>query len=647
MRRGTSLGLALACAAACARVPPGTPVPASGPSRLPPVPLVRGPLRIAVVYPAPTDVVDVRDSIFLFGSVGTGLAQLTVNGAPVRVWPDGGWLAWVAAPNPADSIMSFILAARTAGDSATLVYPVRRSRRFIPPPSGVWIDSASATPAGRVWWPAGEYLPLSIRAAEGATVRVRFPGGLVVPLAPDAGLGEVSVAIRAFDRDTNNLVAPREADRYTGAIRGLAVGSDPGPFLGHGPGPSPGGDSGAVVEAILGSDTARVRWPLRIALLDTVPDLMEFNDDTAGTGTTDSLTVGRARPGATYHWFFPTGTRVVASGRLGDDLRVRLSRGQEAWVAAPDAVPLPRGGADLRGTVGSLTLTPAPDRLTLRVPVTERVPFRVEESAGRLTLRLYNAVSDANWTRYGRTDPYVRDISWQQETADELTITLTLSGPVWGYRARWDRNDLLFEVHRPPAIHAGRPLEGLLIVVDPGHPPLGATGPTGLREAEANLHVALLLRDLLAEGGARVVMTRSADQSLELWPRVKLADSLGADLLISVHNNALPDGVNPFTNSGASVFYNHPRSLPLAREIQAALVERLGVRDLGVARGDLALVRPTWMPAVLTEGLFMMLPDQEAALRSPDGQRAYALAVRDGIVHYLQRVAEGSGPNVP
>jgi len=114
-----------------------------------------------------------------------------------------------------------------------------------------------------------------------------------------------------------------------------------------------------------------------------------------------------------------------------------------------------------------------------------------------------------------------------------------------------------------------------------------------------------------------------------------------------VHNNGLPDGVNPFTNNGASVFYNHLQSLPLAQEIQGALVERLGLRDLGAARGDLALVRPSWMPAVLTEGLFMMLPDQEAALRTEAGRLAYGLAIRDGVVAFLKRVAAGRVPSVP
>ena len=89
------------------------------------------------------------------------------------------------------------------------------------------------------------------------------------------------------------------------------------------------------------------------------------------------------------------------------------------------------------------------------------------------------------------------------------------------------------------------------------------------------------------------------------------------------------------------------RSLPLAADLQAALVRNLGLRDLGVARGDLALTRATWMPAVLTEGLFMMMPEQEAALRSPWGQRAYARAVHDGLVAFLKHVATGPGADVP
>jgi N-acetylmuramoyl-L-alanine amidase len=156
-----------------------------------------------------------------------------------------------------------------------------------------------------------------------------------------------------------------------------------------------------------------------------------------------------------------------------------------------------------------------------------------------------------------------------------------------------------------------------------------------LREAEANLAVALRLQHLLEAEGARVLMTRTSDVPLDLWPRVAIAERADADVLVSIHNNALPDGVDPFAHNGTSVYYNHPRSIPLARAIQSELLKALRLRDLGIGRGDLALVRGTWMPSVLTEGLFIMVPDQEAALRSPQGQELYARAVLAGLRKFL------------
>jgi N-acetylmuramoyl-L-alanine amidase len=523
------------------------------------------------------------------------------------------------------------------------VYETRRVRRSAPSP-GLWLDSLSISPRGHAWWPAGEYLPVSVRAAEGAAVAIVVPDGSRVPLVTDPSYDEVAWGIRAFDRDTANLVGRVRADRFIGSIRGRALGPDPGPVLG----PSrmdtvSVSEPFPMIEAIRGADTVRARWPIRLRVLDTLPLLVQLDDDTARTGRTDRLTVGRALPGGTYQWFFPTGTRALVTGRINGDLRLRLSSQATSWIAAGDAQPLPAGMPPLRAVAGSATLTPGADRFTFRLPLSQRVPYQVTESAHGIVLRLYSAVGDVNWIRYGGTDPMVAGIAWDQPALDEVTITFTLAQPVWGFQTRWQRNDLVLEIRRPPAIDRDRPLSGRRIVVDPGHPPLGATGPTGFREADANLAVSLELRRLLAEAGADVIMTRTTDVPVELYPRVRLADSVNADLLVSIHNNALPDGVNPFSNNGTSVFYNHPRSVPLAMAVQRALVHQLGLRDLGVGRGDLALVRPTWMPAILTEGLFMMLPDQEAALRSPEGQRLYAMGVFEGIREFFRERAVAAG----
>ncbi len=644
--------------------PPHAPADSAATSTaLPPVPSVHGALDLRVIYPPPDALVEVRDSSFLFGSAGTGDARLTVNGSPVHVWPNGAWLAWL--PFPQDSLMQFQLEARTLTDSARLTYAVRRllpdrGRRSV---GAAWVDSLSLAPRGQVWVSRDEYLSLSATAAEGALVRLRLPDGTLVPLTALPQPAEVPTAVRVFDRDTTKLETPLRRDRYVGLLRGKSVGPDPGPVLprdpflsrvlaiaaGHCgldpgcpvaiPNTQPPDSAWPTVEVIVGGDTVRARWPLQVSLLDTMPVIAQFNDDTAGVGTGDSLTVGRALPGGTYHWFFPTGTRAEVIGRRDAELRIRLSGGSDAWVPAADARPLQSGLPVPSGTVGSVRLTPGADRVTLRVPVTQQVPFELIEGDRLLVLHLYGVVGDVNWVRYGPSDSLIRRVTWQQPTADEVTLTLELARPLWGYRAHWEGGDLLLDVRRPPVIDEADPLKGRLIAVDPGHPPAGATGPTGLREAVANLAVAERLRALLTAAGAHVLMTRTTDTPLDLWPRVRHAELGGAEVLVSIHNNALPDGINPFLNNGTSVYYNQSRSVPLARAVQAELVRRLRVRDLGIGRGDLALVRGTWMPSVLTEGLFMILPDQEAALRDPRGQQLYALAVFDGIRSFLRERA--------
>jgi len=613
-------------------------------------------------------VVRARDSSFLFGSVADGKTQVTINGHAVRVWPNGAWLAWI--PFPPDTLMQFTIEARAGQDSAVLVYPVHRDRGTLPREvreGSAWVDSVSLLPQGQVWLARNEYLTLSTRAAEGADVRVRLPGGRVIRLLPQRQSQEVLPALRAFDQDTTNLRTPEEV-RYVGVIRGRAIGPDAGPVL-RGPSaalvrvlaraavrcvtgarcPAPYAElvspdsAWAVIEAALGRDTVRLRWPLQVALLDTLPVVTQLDDDTAGQGNTDSVTPGRATPGGTYAWFFPTGTRASVTGRVNDDLRVRLSPGAEAWVPIADAQPLPAGLPEPRAVVGSVTLVSSEDRATLRVPLTQRVPFQVEEAERSLAITFYSAVGDVDWMRYG-TDSLVRQLSWAQTQRQEVTLTVELSAPVWGYRARWSRNDLLLEVRRPPRIVAKDPLRGRVIAIDPGHPPLGSTGPTGLREAEANLSVALQLRNMLQAAGARVQMTRTTDSAVDLWPRVALAERSGAELLVSIHNNALPDGINPFTNNGTSVFYNQPRSVPLAAAIQRSLVHRLGLPDLGISRADLAIVRATWMPSALVEGMFMIIPEQEAALRSPTGTRQYARGVYEGIRSFLRDRAGNQSP---
>jgi len=206
----------------------------------------------------------------------------------------------------------------------------------------------------------------------------------------------------------------------------------------------------------------------------------------------------------------------------------------------------------------------------------------------------------------------------------------------------WDRGNLVLRLRRPPQINASAPLRGLVIAVDPGHPPIGATGPTGLYEPVPTLAVGLKLKTLLEARGATVVMTRSTPDPVALGDRPIIARRAGAHALISIHLNALPDGINPFTAHGTGTYFFHPQAEPLARAVQRGMIQQMGLRDLGINYDNLALARPTWMPSILCEGAFLMLPDQEAALRTPEFQERYARGIADGLERYFRSLGAGA-----
>ena len=487
-------------------------------------------------------------------------------------------------------------------------------------------------PTGSVWIPAGESLPVSVTASPGATVRLRRPGGFILTLSADSNAAPVASGLRAFDRDERNLVRRGLGDRYVGVLRDIPP-EPSAPLLGTQSPPI--GTRGWQVEVIVGDDTVRQAWPLAIRTT-SAPIAVVLDDDRAKRGDTDRTTIGRTTPGGTYAWFFPAGTHAQADARIGNDVRLRLSRDAIAWVPIEEVHRRPASDDPRPARMGALTLTKDSEYTRLRIPLSHPVPLQVEQEFDRITVRLFGAFGDADWTRYDSGPDFVRLLSWRQSSSDQVELVAAFDRPLWGWRVRVDNSDLVLDFREPPVIDASNPLRGRNVVVDAGHPPLGACGPSGACESELNLLIAQQVDKRLRDAGARVTMTRADSSPVGLSRRVAIADSVGAEILVSIHNNALPDGVNPFTNSGSSTFFNHPNSIGLARAVQEQMVRNFGTRDLGVARGDLALVRPTWYPAILTEGLFMMIPRHEAALLSRAGQAKYADAVVDGIAEWLR-----------
>ena len=80
----------------------------------------------------------------------------------------------------------------------------------------------------------------------------------------------------------------------------------------------------------------------------------------------------------------------------------------------------------------------------------------------------------------------------------------------------------------------------LIVVLDPGHGGRDSgAAHNGILEKDINLRIAQYCKEELEQyGGVKVYMTRTADVDVALGDRVNFAVSVGADVVVSIHNNS-------------------------------------------------------------------------------------------------------------
>ena len=591
---------------------------------LPPVPAVRGAaVAIRVQYPGPNQLLTTRDSTFILGSVGSGDVALRINGVTVPVAPNGAFLGWLGAPL---ATARYELEAVRGADTVRRTVPVRFPVRTPLLGGGkLRVDSGSLAPARGVWARSSDLLRVSLRAPRNAVVTVLGADSVRYPL-----LAAATAPVIDSTSDAATVFATEVA------VAVLADSSKP-----------------AQLFVTRGRDTVLLRVP-PVRALPATSRLLGVLRSTSTVGSdTDRVVSARTIIDGTYKWQLLPGMVLEVTGRQSGFTRVRLDAQLDVWVDNNDIALLPAGTALPRRVTGGFRMTPivtpAAEYVDVVIGTGDRPAHHVEAEGHTMTLTLYGVQANPDISPIIGNDSLVRRMVWEQVTTDRVKITLQLSQPAYGWLSLWDdaRRAFVLRVRRLPAIDAAHPLRGLTIAVDPGHPPAGSTGPTGLYEGDAVFPVGLKLVELLRERGANPVITRTSLAAVGLAERGVQSRRANAHAFISIHLNALPDGVNPFTTNGTSTLFYHNASEPLARDVQRALQVRFGLRDLGVHYQNLAVARPSWYPSALAEGLFVIVPEQEAAMRDEGFQLKYAEALLEGLEQYFRRLAMSERERTP
>ncbi len=209
----------------------------------------------------------------------------------------------------------------------------------------------------------------------------------------------------------------------------------------------------------------------------------------------------------------------------------------------------------------------------------------------------------------------------------------------------------------------------LRVCIDPGHGGVyTGAGYAGITEKTLNLQIAKRVQSQLKARGIDAQLTRSGDTrvydggsvrtwrwddaagkyrydyfpvvdsgdrlSLDLQARCDAANASGADLFVSIHNNAAGSSA-----SGAEVWRapNDPLGEQLGADVQSNLIGATGAVNRGVFTANFYVVRWTSVPAVLVECGFGTNANELARLKSTSYQNKVADGIADGIVKFAAR----------
>ena len=403
---------------------------------------------------------------------------------------------------------------------------------------------------------------------------------------------------------------------------------------------------------------------------------------------------------------------------LADSVAVRpsdpaLSEGDEIYVSLGDAdeTIAQRFGKSLRWDQARSTLMaglPAPNIIDLEV---RAEPERVIATIKTIGVLAYDLVpaADNKFELLIRGASFSKKIGFlaegglvervearQEPQGTRIEVTLGSMGPSYRVFPEWNPDGIVIKVWMPVATEIPEPefkppkkiawqerfteeqAKLDLIVVDAGHggQNRGSVGATGYLEKDFNLALARLLKQGLEGRDIEVILTRDDDILVPLEMRTEVANSVGADLFISIHANGFPSK----DAKGFEVYFLSPAADEEARYVAAAendvietapvvsgpasevafilwdtaqnefvaessylaqlidqeLAKVTGIPNRGVKQADFFVLKGAYLPGILIECAFITNPQEEAMLKDD----AFRARIVDAVLTAIARFRE-------
>lgn len=274
-----------------------------------------------------------------------------------------------------------------------------------------------------------------------------------------------------------------------------------------------------------------------------------------------------------------------------------------------------------------------------------------------LTITMY----DTSFTLDGGfSSQYVKSASVTTGEDGATVLRLELN-EIWGYQIEYAEGQTSIFLKKMPQLSgsASRPLEGITVLLDPGHGgDIAEPGTGGVlwhtgepNEEQVNLRLAQTIAYRLRQLGATVTLTRTENVDVTPGERVEMERQQKPDFFLSVHHNAVDLNGDRSGATYMQSYYFHPYAVPPTKDYAQNLIENIG-RATGRAGseaqwGYFLVTRVTICPSVLFEYAFLINPLNFEDAVSTEGLYAAAVGTADGILATLRQALGGAETQPP
>ena len=342
--------------------------------------------------------------------------------------------------------------------------------------------------------------------------------------------------------------------------------------------------------------------------------------------------------------------KLKITGQLNGFYRILLADGQEGWLEerflkTATYFNTPKNNA------WKIDLQEEEKKSILTIYNNNKTSFKTEQTPVGFEITLFNTQL-LNIPQNELKTSLFDKVSFEniQDDAQKIVLKFNRNSPLWGFDFAYEGENLVFNFYHAPKFNPtkAKPLNGVKIVLDPGHSPKriapydGAVGPSGMLEYEINYKIALKTKEKLEALGATIFMSKEENEHMPLARRQEKVLSEQAHLFISLHNNALPDQMDPLSRPrGFSFFYYYPHSYTFAEAIERSFVRNIALPDDGIIQRDFSVTRSSpQVPAILIEHAYMLLPAQEDLLSQDSFIEKLSTATAQGVKDYIREVVK-------